>query len=345
MSLVTKRLLVLVAASVLAACTGASPTAAPATQGAQATSPPQSPSAGTRDKILIATGVDAGFTAYIVAVEKGFFDKYNIDAEYKPFSDGNLGLDAVLTGDADLGGTSEFPGQTRFAKGGEIYAVAQASSAAKTLGAAGDASIQQPTDLQGKKVGTIMGSSAHYFLTAYAAKYGVDLSKVELVNVPAPDSVAALSNKSISAMFYWDPWLTRTLENVPGTHLLQYSGDNDIYRLTLYTHFGKRLLDNPDLATRVLKALIEAADWIKPNINEAAQIVSTALEIPVDQAKANIEVIDFRFEYDKAAVEQQMANGREFLKSQGVVTSFPDMTNFLHPEFLKAADPTRVTGE
>ena len=66
--------------------------------------------AQAKPKIVIATGIDPSFAHYVVAVKKGFFEKQGIDAELRSFDDGNVALDSVLTGAADIGGTSELGG-------------------------------------------------------------------------------------------------------------------------------------------------------------------------------------------------------------------------------------------
>lgn len=81
---------------------------------AQATTPAAKP------KIVVATGIDPSFAHYVVAVKKGFFEKEGIDAELRSFDDGNVALDSLLTGAADIGGTSELGGIVRIARGGKL---------------------------------------------------------------------------------------------------------------------------------------------------------------------------------------------------------------------------------
>src|SRR4051794_24263959 len=67
-------------------------------------------------KVPMSTGIDAVFVPYIVAADRKIFEKYGLEASYKPFDDGNVALDAVLTGASDIGSTSELGGLARWDK-------------------------------------------------------------------------------------------------------------------------------------------------------------------------------------------------------------------------------------
>src|SRR5215467_5849627 len=49
-------------------------------------------------KVPTSTGIDALFVPFVVAAERKIFEKYGLETSYKPFDDGNVALDAVLTG-------------------------------------------------------------------------------------------------------------------------------------------------------------------------------------------------------------------------------------------------------
>ena len=48
-------------------------------------------------QVPISTGIDAVFVPYVVAADRKIFEKYGLEASYKPFDDGNVALDAVLS--------------------------------------------------------------------------------------------------------------------------------------------------------------------------------------------------------------------------------------------------------
>ena len=61
-------------------------------------------------KVPTATGIDALYVPFVVAAELKIFEKYGLETSYKPFDDGNVALDALLTGSSDIGATTELGG-------------------------------------------------------------------------------------------------------------------------------------------------------------------------------------------------------------------------------------------
>ena len=72
-------------------------------------------------KIPTSTGSDAVFAPFVVAADRKIWEKYGLEGSFKPFDDGNVALDAVLTGSSDIGSTSELGGLTRWDKGGRLF--------------------------------------------------------------------------------------------------------------------------------------------------------------------------------------------------------------------------------
>lgn len=51
-----------------------------------------------KDAVTIMSGLDGAYTGFQASIKKGFFEKENINAQYKMAEDGNVALDAILTG-------------------------------------------------------------------------------------------------------------------------------------------------------------------------------------------------------------------------------------------------------
>src|SRR5262249_25652368 len=79
-------------------------------------------------KVPTATGIDALFVPFVVAAELKIFEKYGLETSFKPFDDGNVALDALLTGSSDIGATTELGGLSRWDKGGKLYVTSYSST-------------------------------------------------------------------------------------------------------------------------------------------------------------------------------------------------------------------------
>src|SRR5262249_55129035 len=150
--------------------------------------------------------------------------KYGLETSYKPFDDGNIALDALLTGSADIGSTSEFGGLARWDRGGKLYVTSYGITSQQQIGLAARAEIKKPEDLLGKTVAFPRASGAHYYFGRYMKKYKLPQDRIKIKHLQAPEMVAALERRDIDAFFLWEPWLTKAVQRVPGARILARSG-------------------------------------------------------------------------------------------------------------------------
>jgi ABC-type nitrate/sulfonate/bicarbonate transport system substrate-binding protein len=292
-------------------------------------------------KVVVATGIDPAFAPYVIAVKKDFFKNQGIDADFKTFDDGNVALDSLLTGTADIGGTSELGGLVRVARGGKIFLMASGTQYADFFGIAGKNTIKQPKDFEGKTVGMPKGSGAHLYFAKYGAFHKLDMSKINVRFLQAPEAIAALARGDIDAFFLWDPWLTRAVTTVPDTRIIARSGQDNIFRLNTYIWFSDKLQSDTELAKKAMKALVEAADWTMANRAEAAKIVGDAYHMPAATAEEIMKPMSWNINYN-AVFNDYLLDAGEFAKSAGMVPAIPEPSSFMRPAPLKAIAPDRV---
>jgi NitT/TauT family transport system substrate-binding protein len=291
--------------------------------------------------VVVAAGIDPGYSHYVIAVKKGFFEKQGIKAELQSFDDGNVALDALLTGRADIGGTSELGALSRFAKGGRLYAVASGQQSPRWYGITGKSSIQSPKELEGKNIGVARASGGHLYLYRFSRYYGLDMNRMNIKFLQAPESVAALSRGDIDAFFLWDPWLTRAAATVPNTKIIARSDENNIHPLDTYVYFGQRLIDNPELAKKSLQAIIDAAEWIPANKDETEKIVGETYRLTPAEVGRILEGSTFNVHFS-SALRKKFIDAGDFAKSVGIITDMPNLDAFLRPDILRAIAPERV---
>jgi len=103
-------------------------------------------------KVPTSTGIDAVFAPFVVAAERKIFEKHGLETSYKPFDDGNVALDALLTGSSDIGSTSELGGLARWDKGAKLYVTSYGVTSRQQIGITAREEIKKPEDLVGKTV-------------------------------------------------------------------------------------------------------------------------------------------------------------------------------------------------
>ena len=250
------------------------------------------------------------FAPFVVASEKKIFEKYGLETNYKPFDDGNVALDAVLTGASDIGATSELGGLARWDKGGKLYVTGMVMTSKEQLGITAVEGIKKPEDLIGKTVGYPKASAGHYYFVRYAKKYKLPVDQIKVKFLQAPEMVAALERKDIDAFFLWEPWHTKAAALVKGAHVLARSGDDGVFILTNYTYFSEGLLKDTARAVAATKALIEATDYCANQQDDAAKITAKAFRIPEADMKVYMARIKYRLEMPVDLVTGNLERGR-----------------------------------
>jgi taurine transport system substrate-binding protein len=295
-------------------------------------------------KVPTATGIDALFAPFVVASERKMFEKYNLETSFKPFDDGNVALDALLTGSSDISATTELGGLARWDKGGKLYVTSYSSTSREQTGLAAREDVKTPEDLIGRTIGYPRASGGHLYFINYVRKYKLPLDKIKVKNLQAPEMVAALERRDIDAFFLWEPWLTKAAQLVQGAHVMARSGDDNVYILTSYNYYSQGLLDDRPRAVAATKALMEAADFCASNLDEAARITGRAFRIPEPDMKLYMSRLIYRMEMPKNVVTGNFREAAELALAEGIIKKIPDWNDFLRPQIMKEAAPDRAGG-
>lgn len=76
----------------------------------------------------------------------------------------------------------------------------------------GTLGIERPADLEGKRVGVMMGTSGHFGWTRFLEFHGLDPSDITMVDLPVDEHMAAMKSGRIDAAVIWEPWASRLRE-------------------------------------------------------------------------------------------------------------------------------------
>jgi len=305
--------------------------------------PPQDVSAGPRPlgSLVLGVGIDAAYASVVAAVKKGFMQKHGIDATIRIFPSGQEALEAVLTGQSDFTGNGQYNIPLVAARGGNIKIIAEYERSPKQFGAISNSGVTKPADLIGKRIATQFGTSPDYYYRLYARHYGLDESKITLVNLQFAQLVPALANGDIDAFFAFEPHLTRALVGVPGSRILHRSGQDNVMLLRVYAGVSQKLYSNRELAVAFLKALVEAGDWSNAQREETARLISQEFRVKLSDALRFVGYFDYTVRFDKDAMAE-LERVTQFLLDRKLVQTRPDLSTFVTTEFMKSADPSRI---
>lgn len=224
--------------------------------------------------------------------------------------------------------------------------------AAESLIVKNDAGVTDLAGLEGKKIGTPFGSTAHYSLLAALELDGVDPATVKLIDLQPPDILAAWQRGDIDGAYVWNPTLADLKKD--GTVLItseELAGK------------GKLTADLSAVTNAVAEQYPEAVQaWVDQQ-NRAVQLYRTdpaaaseavgrQLNISAADALAQMKDLIFLDASEQAGADylgtpeapgklaDNLESAAQFLKAQGSVQGVPALTVFqadLANQFVVAA--------
>lgn len=228
-----------------------------------------------------------------VAQERGYFQRFGLNPQIQTYSTGVDGLDAVLTGQADMGIAIDFAALTRMATD-QLRIVATAlkpSPGFHQLAVRGD--VRAASDLAGKTMAIATGTAQQYVTLKYLMRMRVPVIRVKLVTLPSAfDMVSALRSGSISAAFVWGPAVAQA-QNAPGVSILT-SDAGARASFVGYLVVKKEFLASDRRAVEnTLRALSLATSYIRNNMSDSAQIISKYNRAPSETVLTSLRSQNF----------------------------------------------------
>jgi ABC-type nitrate/sulfonate/bicarbonate transport system substrate-binding protein len=286
--------------------------------------------------LILPNSAQGVYLPFYVGVQRGFFKQQGIDATLQSYPSGVEQLDAVLTGQADVAGNGQYNIPPVAVKGGLVKVIGEYATSGKQFGVVATSAIQSPQDLIGKTVGTQSPSSLAYYYHLYTQKYNLDESKIQLKNIPFAQLIPALKNGNIDAYFANEPYLTDGIQSVPGSHILQRSGDDNVFQLHVYLAASQKLYSDPKLAEAFLRGMDAAVKWINSNEDEAATLYWSNMGTKsAADAKVQLGLLNFKVDFNDAAVSA-LSQVADYMTQNGIVKTKPDPTKYLDRSFAQS---------
>jgi ABC-type nitrate/sulfonate/bicarbonate transport system substrate-binding protein len=296
--------------------------------------------AWAQTKMTIATGVDPVFSAYYVAQEEGLFKKHGLDVRINTGPSGSAMVAFLVNGQIESAFGSEIAGVSNHNLDPNVVVVAQATRLVRWIAVVGR-NIDNLDGLKGKKVGIARGSGGEVFWLAMLDKLKLNAADYTVVNVEAPEMVAALERGNIDAYAVWEPWVTRGLAAVKNTKVLKDQEGILEQGVYIYMNLGW-IKKNPAQAEGFIRALVEATDIINKDRKRAAKDVSAFLK-SLDPPM--VEQLMTKLTFDMELVDSTIGMFRlaeSQLKQQSKLTKPLDYGTFVYPDLLRKVQPAKV---
>ena len=299
----------------------------------------------TPEKITIAQPLTPPSSPLFVAFENGYFSDEGLEVTVSPQPSGKASLQAVLQGEADLAAVGEVPIMFAVLNGEKIYTIASYMSTTKNyvIVARKDKGISVPADFPGKKIGVTLGTNSEFFLDVFFTHESIRRDEVEVVHIKPPEMYDALMNGEVDAVSTWNPHVIRLQESLADRQITFdgkgcYTGRFNIFAMQ---HFIKT---HPDIAEKVLRAMIKAIDTMQEKPEESLQVVSKYVKIDKELIRRIWGIYDFNVTLSQALIVTLEDEARWAIKKKLTSrTDVPNYLDFIYPPPLLQLQPEAVT--
>jgi NitT/TauT family transport system substrate-binding protein len=294
-------------------------------------------------KVVLGWAANLQTAPIVVAVEKGFFKEAGLDVRSVRFITGREALEALLGGQLDLGFMAELPPTIGALRNQEFRVVATLSSySGNRIISTASAGFTSVKDLEGKKIGTTLGSNNAYFTELVLKKYGV---KATVVNVAPADIVPALVRGDIDAGVPFPDFYQKARAALGDKYRDEVSKDY-IAWFVLATSMDL-LNKRPDDLKKFLSALIRADEFIKSNPAEAQELLAREMSGLADLAQIRTMWPEAGYTVGlNQSLLDLMADEGKWISDRGLIKDVhadaAEFRRYLADGPLKALDATRV---
>jgi ABC-type nitrate/sulfonate/bicarbonate transport system substrate-binding protein len=307
-------------------------------------------------KLGIGFGLDPVFAPHIVAMQKGWLrDAGFTDITTPSFTSGALAGEALIAGQIHLWTPGNLPPISMANSGvpAVVLGTNCIATKAEQLVVRNDANVTKPEDLYRIRIGLLAGSTASATLHNLAKHYGLDAAKLQVVNMPPPEQLAALTSNNIQALLCWQPWAYNALKL--GTTTMLHSGTTSGFAANKGAAVGvsatrsifvasEEFVRKSPNATRILMAvLVRGQKYVADPANRTEVLDLVAAQTKQDRALVEAIWGDYAFDptFDEAYV-RDMESMSGFLVASGRLRAPKHPLDYTFSDPVAAADPALV---
>lgn len=281
---------------------------------------------------------------FIIAKDQGYFKEENLDVTFEYYKGGFKTIKAVFEGKADIATSSEAVVMFNSLKRNDfsLFCTFVTSDNDVKILAHNDSKIKTIEDLKGKKVGTIIGASAHFFLSYTLLMNGISEHEVDIQPLKLGNSATALEDTSLDAIVSWEPFVFLAQKKL-GNKVNIVKHDKlyleTFNAITMRNYASK----NNDKLSLIAKSLIKATKYIKSQPEKSQKIIARVLNKDLELIKKTWPDYSFSVSLNQWLLntlesEAQWAIDHKYTTAEKV----PNFIDFINSNPLHKAAPDNV---
>lgn len=281
----------------------------------------------------------------LVADGQGLFKREGVDVQLRDCSSGRQCFQWLAEGKVDMATAADLLTALSSFTRTDLAVIATVSTSSRQikLVARRSAGINEPGQLAGKRIGTVGGSSAQFFLDRWLGFNAISPGEVTLVSLAPDYLVAALQQRQVDAIAIWEP-VSGAAVAALGADALPLDGPR------VYTQHFNLAAARPTIQRRgaelqrVLRALLRAQQLIADDPALAKAILRNRLALPAEAAETMLADNDFRVRLDQSLLSTMESQVRWAMR-EGLVDAQVKPVNLLRlvePLLLRSVAPAAV---
>ncbi len=294
------------------------------------------------DKIVLSSTNPTAFEIdHVVAKEKGFFARENLDVEVN-YMTPDLVIKALIAGSVDIARSGAHFGIIAAARGAEIKIIG-GSNYGYPYQVIGNPQFKTLADLKGQKIaGASLASITTTIFKDVMQRRGIPPSAYTLMFVGgSPERFQAVASGLVAAsLAEAPPFNFRSIE-AGRRVLLNYSDEIRNLQYTGFFATGKSLAQNRPLYTRFMRAIGQGMHWVNDPANEKAAVELLIQKLKVDSAIAE-QTYKFMIPENKAFRGEGAVDGSglaemiRLLAADNMIPERKPWESFVDPAFMPA---------
>lgn len=302
--------------------------------------------AGASDGEIIRIGVSVTplSAPLVIAAEKGFFRAEGLRVELQDYVGGNRTAQALLRGEVDLATSSEAVVMFNSFKHRDFSILATFVTSDNdvkilTTKASG---IRSLGDLPGRRVGTVIGASAQFFLDHSLLMHGLDADLVEVTGIAPEQTLPVLHDGTVDAVVSWEPFIQLARDDLGSDAVLVAHGH--FYTETFNLLCGREFAHNhPQQVRRLLRALLKSVEFIASHPQQAQTLVARHFSSDLGNIKAVWPDLRFSVRLDQWLITVLEAQAR-WARARGFVEGdkMPNYLDYILYQPLKDVAPDSI---
>lgn len=296
------------------------------------------------EKITISTSMTNVAGLLFVARAKGFFANNGLEVTLKAVASGNVGLEELKAGTADIAAFTEFAMVSGILGGFRSLRCLGAIAAADDIQliTAKDRGISRPNDLKGKRIGVFRGSNAEFFLGRFLTLNDLALEDVGIVNLNPSAMAAALMEGRVDAVMVWEPAAAEIIKKLENK-TVSWPGQGGQPYFWLLASTDRFIKERPGAPERLLRSLAQAEEYIKSHQEESIDIIAAQVKLDAALLRNIRPKYVYEVSFDQSLLIAMEDQARWMIKNRLTQqTQVPNYLDYILAEPLRKVNPKAV---